>query len=41
MRDVLHVHDLIDAMVKVREQSARTRGQIFNVGGGLAARHSL
>jgi len=34
VRDVLHVHDLIDAMVKVREQSATTRGQIFNVGGG-------
>jgi CDP-paratose 2-epimerase len=34
VRDVLHVHDLIDAMVKVREQSATTRGEIFNVGGG-------
>jgi CDP-paratose 2-epimerase len=34
VRDVLHVHDLIDAMAKVREQSASTRGQIFNVGGG-------
>jgi CDP-paratose 2-epimerase len=34
VRDVLHVHDLIDAMVKVREQTATTRGQVFNVGGG-------
>jgi len=34
VRDILHVHDLIDAMVRVREQSASTRGQIFNVGGG-------
>ena len=34
VRDVLHVHDLIDAMVKVREQSSSTRGQIFNMGGG-------
>ena len=34
VRDVLHVHDLIDAMVNVREQSASTRGHIFNVGGG-------
>jgi len=34
VRDVLHVHDLIDAMVNVREQSANTRGHIFNVGGG-------
>jgi len=34
VRDVLHVHDLVDAMVKVREQSVITSGQIFNVGGG-------
>jgi CDP-paratose 2-epimerase len=34
VRDVLHVHDLIDGMVRVREQSATTSGQIFNVGGG-------
>lgn len=34
VRDVLHVHDLVDAMVKVREQSATTSGQVFNVGGG-------
>ncbi|WP_109486662.1 SDR family NAD(P)-dependent oxidoreductase [Occallatibacter savannae] len=34
VRDVLHVHDLVDAMVKVREQIATTRGQVFNVGGG-------
>ena len=31
---MLHVHDLVDAMVKVREQSATSKGQIFNVGGG-------
>ena len=41
VRDVLHVHDLIDAMVKVREQSAGTRGQIFNVGGGLQRSFSV
>lgn len=34
VRDVLHVHDLIDAMMRVREQSATTAGQIFNLGGG-------
>ncbi|HXS77853.1 MAG TPA: GDP-mannose 4,6-dehydratase, partial [Terracidiphilus sp.] len=34
VRDVLHVHDLVDAMVKVREQSETTAGQVFNVGGG-------
>lgn len=34
VRDVLHVHDLIDAMLKVREQERITRGQIYNLGGG-------
>lgn len=34
VRDVLHVHDLIDAMIKVREQERITRGQIYNLGGG-------
>lgn len=41
VRDVLHVHDLVDAMVKVREQSVTTRGQIFNVGGGPQRSHSV
>ncbi len=34
VRDVLHVHDLIDAMIKVRERERITRGQIYNLGGG-------
>jgi CDP-paratose 2-epimerase len=34
VRDVLHVHDLIDAMMAVREAEDNTRGQIFNLGGG-------
>jgi CDP-paratose 2-epimerase len=34
VRDVLHVHDLVDAMVKVREQQPNTQGQIYNLGGG-------
>lgn len=34
VRDVLHVHDLIDAMMRVREQSEKTKGQIYNLGGG-------
>lgn len=35
VRDVLHVHDLIDAMMCVREALDHTRGQIFNLGGGI------
>jgi CDP-paratose 2-epimerase len=34
VRDVLHVHDLVDAMLKVRAQMNVTRGNIYNVGGG-------
>ena len=35
VRDVLHVHDLIDAMQAAGAQRAITAGQIYNVGGGL------
>jgi CDP-paratose 2-epimerase len=35
VRDVLHVHDLIDAMMAVRKTEDDTRGQIFNLGGGM------
>jgi CDP-paratose 2-epimerase len=35
VRDVLHVDDLIDAMMAVREAEDNTRGQIFNLGGGM------
>jgi CDP-paratose 2-epimerase len=35
VRDILHVHDLIDAMLEVRSAIDRTRGQVFNVGGGM------
>ena len=34
VRDVLHVHDLIDAMMKAHDNQAKTRGQIYNLGGG-------
>jgi CDP-paratose 2-epimerase len=36
VRDVLHVQDLIDAMLAARAASDRTRGQIYNLGGGTA-----
>jgi CDP-paratose 2-epimerase len=35
VRDVLHVHDLIDAMMAVRSHRKRTRGEVFNLGGGM------
>ncbi len=35
VRDVLHVYDLIDAIVAVRSVIQSTRGNIFNLGGGI------
>ena len=36
VRDVLHVYDLIDAMMASRNAVERTRGNVFNVGGGMS-----
>lgn len=41
VRDVLHVHDLIDAMIKAREQERITCGQIYNLGGGPQSAFSV
>jgi CDP-paratose 2-epimerase len=35
VRDILHVHDLVDAMKAARDTVDRTQGQIFNLGGGM------
>jgi CDP-paratose 2-epimerase len=35
VRDILHVYDLIDAMRSAREHRAQTRGEVFNLGGGM------
>lgn len=35
VRDVLHVYDLIDAMMAARKSIDNTRGEIFNLGGGM------
>ena len=35
VRDVLHVYDLIDAMIAARVHWQTTRGEVFNLGGGL------
>jgi CDP-paratose 2-epimerase len=34
VRDILHVHDLVDAMIAARDHRRTTRGQIYNLGGG-------
>ncbi len=35
VRDVLHVHDLVDAMIAVRSSIHRCQGEIYNLGGGM------
>ncbi|MFP5277952.1 MAG: GDP-mannose 4,6-dehydratase [Acidobacteriota bacterium] len=35
VRDILHVHDLIDAMLLARKHVRTSRGQIYNIGGGM------
>ena len=35
VRDILHVHDLLDAMMVARRDIDHTRGQVFNLGGGM------
>ena len=34
VRDLLHVHDLVDAMLAARSNAAATQGEIYNIGGG-------
>lgn len=36
VRDVLHVHDLLEAMLAARDNMSRTRGEIYNLGGGMS-----
>jgi CDP-paratose 2-epimerase len=35
VRDVLHVYDVIEGMAAARDAIDQTRGQVFNLGGGL------
>ena len=35
VRDVLHVYDLLDAMADVRSNLRKTRGKVYNLGGGM------
>jgi CDP-paratose 2-epimerase len=34
VRDILHVHDLVDAIQCVRSRQQKTAGEVFNLGGG-------
>ncbi len=35
VRDILHVHDLVDAMMAARAERRIVRGEVFNLGGGM------
>ena len=35
VRDILHVYDLIEAMVQVRNRIEVTKGNVYNLGGGM------
>ena len=41
VRDILHVYDLIDAMLAARDAMPGTRGQIYNLGGGISRAASV
>lgn len=41
VRDVLHVHDLLDAMQSVRTSLRGARGEVFNLGGGMSRAVSI
>ncbi len=36
VRDVLHVHDLVNAIVAARDKVSSTRGKVYNLGGGMS-----
>src|SRR5438309_4789961 len=41
VRDILHVYDLLDAMQAARKAESRTRGQVYNLGGGMSRAISI
>ena len=41
VRDILHVHDLVDAIVSARINIDRTAGEIYNIGGGMGQSASV
>lgn len=41
VRDILHVYDLIDAMLAARDALPRTSGEVYNLGGGITRAASV
>lgn len=41
VRDILHVEDLLEAILTVRQQVSTTAGEIYNVGGGMERAFSV
>ena len=41
VRDILHVHDLVDAMLAARDALPRTCGEVYNLGGGITRAASV
>jgi CDP-paratose 2-epimerase len=35
VRDILHVHDLVEGMIAVRDRTPQVRGEVYNLGGGM------
>jgi CDP-paratose 2-epimerase len=41
VRDILHVYDLIDGMLAIRDHKPRLNGEVYNLGGGLSRAASV
>jgi CDP-paratose 2-epimerase len=41
VRDILHVYDLIDAILAARNAPSQTRGEVYNLGGGISRAASV
>jgi CDP-paratose 2-epimerase len=35
VRDILHVHDLVEGMIAVHNRTPQVRGEVYNLGGGM------
>ena len=41
VRDILHVTDLVEAMIAARDNISRTASEVYNVGGGMERAYSI